>query len=273
MSILTSAKLAAGSGAAKMAARVEASAAAAKQRAEASAAKAKAQAEAAVAKKAAEAAAKLKAKLDKARKAAEYKLGIMEAQAKHYQKLADEIKQHISSNDLNAYMKFGSPGRRKRSNKKKNKISGASLKQLQNLARRNRVGIYKMRKDGRGYTKMPLTKKALKVRLSRARVSYKNLKAPRPRNRPRPRPVTRKRYNSRSPVRRLELNPRRGCPAGKYKDPSTGRCKTIPRWEDLNELDSVNFNWNSNRTFGNRALSRQMYGHSCFGGIPCDCGL
>lgn len=262
MSILTSAKLAAGSGAAKMASRVEASAAAAKKRAEASAAKAKAQAEAAVAKKAAEAAAKLKAKLDKARKAAEYKLGIMEAQAKHYQKLADEIKQHISSNDLNAYMKFGSPRRRKRT-----KISGPTLKQLQSLARRNRVSIYKMRKDGRGYTKMPLTKKALKARLSRSRISYKNLKAPRHR------PVTRKRYNSRSPVRKMELIPRRGCPVGNYKDPVTGRCKTIPKYEDLDELDSVNFKWNSDRTFGNRPLSRQMYGHSCFGDIPCDCGL
>ena len=267
MSILTSAKLAAGTGAAKMAARVESSAAAAKQRAEASAARAKAQAEAAVAKKAAEAAAKLKAKLDKARKAAEYKLGIMEAQAKHYQKLADEIKQHISSNDLNAYMKFGSPGRLKRTNKRKNKISGPTLKQLQNLARRNRVSIYKMRKDGRGYTKKPLTKKALKARLSRSRVSYKNLKTPRSRV------ATRRRRVARAPVRTLALNPRRGCPVGKYKDPSTGRCKTIPNWEDLDELDSVNFNWNSNRTFGNRLLSRQMYGHSCFGDIPCDCGL
>jgi hypothetical protein len=254
-----------------MAAKVEASAAAAKQRAEATAAKAKAQAEAAVAKKAAEAAAKLKAKLDKARKAAEYKLGIMEAQAKHYQKVADEIKQNIASNNLNEYMKFGSPGRRKRTNKRKNKISGTTLKQLQNLARRNRVSIYKMRKDGRGYTKMPLTKKALKTRLSRARVSYKNLKVPR--SRTRPRAISRKRYISRSPVRTMALNPIRGCPVGKYKDPATGRCKTIPKWEDLDELDSVNFNWNSNRAFGNRPLSRQMYGHSCFGDVPCDCGL
>ena len=157
--------------------------------------------------------------------------------------------------------------------KRPRKTLSPTLKQLQTLARRNKVSIYKMRKDRRGYTKMPLTKKALKARLSRARVSYKNLKAPRSRIRPRPRTVTRKRYISRSPVRTMMLNPRRGCPVGKYKDPATGRCKTIPKWEDLDELDSVNFNWNSNRTFGNRPLSRQMYGHSCFGDIPCDCGL
>lgn len=272
MSILTSAKLAAGSGAAKLAAKVEAKAQAAKSAAEASAAKAKAQAEAAAAKKAAEVAAKLKAKQDKARKAAEHSLGIMEANVKYYQKLADEIKQRIATNDLQKYMKFGSPGKRTR---KGTKISGPTLKQLQNLARRNRVSIFKMRKDGRGYTKKPLTKKALKARLSRSRVSYKNLKVPRSRRRPRPRPrtVTRKSYNSRPPVRTMMLNPRRGCPVGKYKDPVTGRCKTIPKYEDLDELDSVNFNWNSNRTFGNRPLSRQMYGHSCFGDIPCDCGF
>jgi len=165
------------------------------------------------------------------------------------------------------YMFFGA--------KRPRKTLGPTLKQLQNLARRNRVSVYKMRKDRRGYTKMPLTKKALKDRLSRARVSYKNLKAPRPRNMARPRPVTRKRYISRSPVRNMVLDPRRGCPAGKYKDPVTGRCKTIPKYEDLDELDSVNFSWNSDRTFGNRPLSMQYsrYGHSCFGDIPCDCGL
>ncbi len=248
MSILTSAKLAAGSGAAKMAAKVEAKAQAAKAAAEASAAKAKAQAEAAAKKKADEAAAKLKAKQDKARKAAEHSLGIMEANVKHYQKLADEIKQRIATNDLQKYMKFGSPGKRKRT-----KISGPTLKQLQSLARRNRVSIFKMRKDGRGYTKKPLTKKALKARLSRARVSYKNLKAPRTRI------TTRRRY-VRSPVRRMIP-----CPVGSYRDPNTGRCKSIPkRRENLDDLDSVNFNWN---------YGKQMYGHSCFGDIPCDCGL
>ena len=248
MSILTSAKLAAGSGAAKMAAKVEAKAQAAKAAAEASAAKAKAQAEAAAKKKADEAAAKLKAKQDKARQAAQHSLGIMEANVKHYQKLADEIKQRIATNDLQKYMKFGSPGKRKRT-----KISGPTLKQLQSLARRNRVSIFKMRKDGRGYTKKPLTKKALKARLSRARVSYKNLKAPRTRI------TTRRRY-VRSPVRR-----RIPCPVGSYRDPNTGRCKSIPkRQENLDDLDSVNFNWN---------YGKQMYGHSCFGDIPCDCGL
>ena len=155
--------------------------------------------------------------------------------------------------------------------KRPRKTLGPTLKQLQTLARRNKVSIYKMRKDRRGYTKRPLTKKALKARLSRARVSYKNLKAPR--HRFRPRTVTGKRYISRSPVRTMMLNPRRGCPLGKYKDPATGRCKEIPKWEDLDELDSVNFNWNSNRTFGNRPLSKQMYGRSCFGDIPCDCEL
>jgi len=250
MSILTSAKLAAGSGAAKMAAKVEAKAQAAKAAAEASAAKAKAQAEAAAKKKADEAAAKLKAKQDKARQAAQHSLGIMEANVKHYQKLADEIKQNIASNNLQKYMKFGSPGRRKR---KRTKISGPTLKQLQSLARRNRVSIFKMRKNGRGYTKKPLTKKALKARLSRARVSYKNLKAPRTRI------TTRRRY-VRSPMRR-----RIPCPVGSYRDPNTGRCKSIPkRRENLDDLDSVNFNWN---------YGKQMYGHSCFGDIPCDCGL
>ena len=150
--------------------------------------------------------------------------------------------------------------------KRSRKTLGPTLKQLQTLARRNKVSIYKMRKDRRGYTKMPLTKKALKARLSRARVSYKNLKAPRPRTRIRPR----KSYVSSSPV----LDPRRGCPAGKYKDPATGICKTIPKYEDLDELDSVNFDWSSDRTFSNRPLSTQMYGRSCFGDIPpCDCGL
>ena len=152
------------------------------------------------------------------------------------------------------YMFFGA--------KRTRKTLGPTLKQLQTLARRNKVSIYKMRKDRRGYTKMPLTKKALKARLSRARVSYKNLKPPRTR--------PRKSYVSSSPV----LDPRRGCPAGKYKDPSSGICKTIPKYEDLDELDSVNFDWSSDRTFSNRPLSTQMYGRSCFGDIPpCDCGL
>lgn len=187
---------------------------------------------------------------------------------------------------------FGKPPVKKRPKKK---TLGPTLKQLQTLARRNKVNIYKMRKDRRGYTKMPLTAKALKARLSRYRISYKHLikrrcpktgkavckcknnkaSRPRPRSRPRPKTVRRKSYVRRPPVRNMILNPRRGCPVGKYKDPVTGRCKTIPKYDDLDELDSVNFSWNSDRTFGNRPLSMQYsrYGHSCFGDIPCDCGL
>ena len=182
----------------------------------------------------------------------------------------EQINQNVDPGG--GWFDFGKPPRKKRPKNKK-KTLGPTLKQLQSLARRNKVSIYKMRKDRRGYTKMPLTKKALKARLSRARVSYKNLKAPRPRNVARPKTVRRKRYIRRPPVRNMILNPRRGCPVGKYKDPVTGRCKTIPKYEDLDELDSVNFSWNSDRTFGNRPLSKQMYGHSCFGDIPCDCGL
>ena len=168
--------------------------------------------------------------------------------------------------------------------KRPRKTLGPTLKQLQTLAMRNKVSIYKMRKDRRGYTKRPLTVKALKARLSRYRISYKHLiKGRCPKtgkavcnckknkaSRPRPRPKTVKR----PPVRNMMLNPSKVCPVGKYKDPVTGICKTIPKYEDLDELDSVDFKWNSNRTFGNRPLSMQMYGNSCFGDIPpCDCGL
>lgn len=161
-----------------------------------------------------------------------------------------------------AQMLYGS--RKKRRKTGPNKIPGPTLKQLKNLARRNKVNIYKMRKDRRGYTKTPLTKKALKARLSRARVSYKNIKAPRTRTRTR----TDKRYVSSSSTRRP-------CPVGSYRDPYTGKCKGIPRREDLDELDSVNFEWNSDRTFGNKPLSMQSsrYGRSCFGSVPCDCGM
>ncbi len=194
----------------------------------------------------------------------------VKAQPKKKTGAAEKVYQNVDWDGLFGLGFFGKPPRKKRPKNKK-KTLGPTLKQLQTLARRNKVSIYKMRKDRRGYTRRPLTKKALKARLSRARVSYKNLKAPR--HKFRPRTVTRKRYISRSPVRTMMLNPRRGCPLGKYKDPVTGRCKEIPKWEDLDELDSVNFNWNSNRTFGNRPLSKQMYGRSCFGDIPCDCGL
>lgn len=63
------------------------------------------------------------------------------------------------------YMFFGA--------KRPRKTLSPTLKQLQSLARRNRVSVYKMRKDRRGYTKTPLTKKALKARLSNSRISYK----------------------------------------------------------------------------------------------------
>ena len=162
-----------------------------------------------------------------------------------------------------AEMLYGAQKKRLKTGKNKNK--GPTLKQLQNLARRNKVNIYKMRKDRRGYTKTALTKKALKARLSRSRVSYKNLKAPRTRTRTRTR--TRKRYVSSSSTRRA-------CPVGSYRDPYSGNCRKIPKREDLDELDSVNFNWKSDRTFGNKPLSMQYsrYGRSCFGSVPCDCG-
>ena len=80
----------------------------------------------------------------------------------------EQINQNV---DLGGgWFDFGKPPRKKRP-KKKN--LSPTLKQLQTLARRNRVSIYKMRKDRRGYTKTPLTKKALKARLTNARISYK----------------------------------------------------------------------------------------------------
>ena len=88
--------------------------------------------------------------------------------------------------------------------------------------------------------------------------------------------------------RGYEINPETGrqrkiCPPGHYRDPDTGRCKRIQssvrplisrkNYEDLDELDSVNFRW-SKKTRGNLPLSMQ-YGHgkSCFGAVPCDCGM
>jgi len=47
-----------------------------------------------------------------------------------------------------------------------------TLKQLQQLARANDVSIYKRRKDDMGFTKVPLTMKALKYRLTKMRVPY-----------------------------------------------------------------------------------------------------
>jgi len=47
-----------------------------------------------------------------------------------------------------------------------------TLKQLQSLARANDVSIYKRRKDDMGFTRTPLTVKALKLRLTRMKVPY-----------------------------------------------------------------------------------------------------
>ncbi len=55
----------------------------------------------------------------------------------------------------------------------KDKKPKKSLKALQALARSNDVSIYQRRKDGMGFTKKPLSMKALKYRLSKMRVSYK----------------------------------------------------------------------------------------------------
>lgn len=48
-----------------------------------------------------------------------------------------------------------------------------TLKDLQALARANDVSIYKRRKDDMGFTRTPLTVKALKFRLTKMRVPYK----------------------------------------------------------------------------------------------------
>tara|TARA_Y100000389_G_C17467214_1_gene526756 strand:- start:5257 stop:6054 length:798 start_codon:yes stop_codon:yes gene_type:complete len=54
----------------------------------------------------------------------------------------------------------------------KDKTNKITLSELQAVARKNGVQIYKARKGGGGYTKTPVTAKALKARLSRAKVSY-----------------------------------------------------------------------------------------------------
>ena len=54
----------------------------------------------------------------------------------------------------------------------KDKKPKLSLKNLQSLARANDVSIYKRRKDGMGFTRSPLSAKALKLRLTRMKVSY-----------------------------------------------------------------------------------------------------
>ena len=54
----------------------------------------------------------------------------------------------------------------------KDRTKKITLSELQAIARKNGVQIYKARKGGGGYTKTPVTAKALKARLSRAKVSY-----------------------------------------------------------------------------------------------------
>ncbi len=54
----------------------------------------------------------------------------------------------------------------------KNKMSKATLKELQRLAKDNEVSIYKRRKDDLGFTKTPLSIKSLKARLTRMKVKY-----------------------------------------------------------------------------------------------------
>ena len=55
-----------------------------------------------------------------------------------------------------------------------------TLRELQAIAAANDVSIYKRRKDGMGFTRTPLTVKALKLRLSRMRVPYRQGDAPIP---------------------------------------------------------------------------------------------
>ena len=52
------------------------------------------------------------------------------------------------------------------------KVIRDSLKQLQKIAKANDVSIYKRRKDDKGFTKTPLTMKALRSRLTRMKVPH-----------------------------------------------------------------------------------------------------
>ena len=69
-------------------------------------------------------------------------------------------------------MSFGKA--KKTKNPRKAKPKKVSLKQIQNIARANGVSIFTRRKDGKGFTKKPLTVKALKSRLSRRKVPYQS---------------------------------------------------------------------------------------------------
>jgi len=64
--------------------------------------------------------------------------------------------------------------RRKRGQRQclKEKAPKISLRELQALARANDVSIYKRRKDDMGFTRTPLTVKALKLRLTKMKVPY-----------------------------------------------------------------------------------------------------
>tara|TARA_B100001778_G_C18043353_1_gene386387 strand:+ start:85 stop:360 length:276 start_codon:yes stop_codon:yes gene_type:complete len=62
----------------------------------------------------------------------------------------------------------GKPGQRQCLKTKSKK----TLKQLQNIAKSAEVSIYKRRKDDRGFTRTPLSVKALKARLTRMRVPH-----------------------------------------------------------------------------------------------------
>ena len=54
----------------------------------------------------------------------------------------------------------------------KERVKGPTLRDLQAIAIQNEVSIFKRRKDGMGFTKQPLTKTALKYRLTKMKVPY-----------------------------------------------------------------------------------------------------
>lgn len=54
----------------------------------------------------------------------------------------------------------------------KERVKGPTLRDLQAIATQNEVSIFKRRKDGMGFTKQPLTKTALKYRLTKMKVPY-----------------------------------------------------------------------------------------------------
>ena len=57
--------------------------------------------------------------------------------------------------------------------KVRTKAKKITLKELQKLAKANDVSIYKRRKDNMGFTRIPLSVKALKFRLTKMKVPYK----------------------------------------------------------------------------------------------------